>query len=94
MAHGQVLLADAEDAGALGGGPDAEVGQGQTRAVEHVAQAPDLILLVVKQGLEYEADHKDDSGRVLECGNNYAIHIYLSVVARSFDTCTCSPRNS
>ena len=45
--HGQVLLADGEHPGALGRGPDAQVGQGQPRAVKHVAEAPDLVLLVM-----------------------------------------------
>ena len=56
MAHGQVLLADAEDAGALGGGPDAEVGEGEARAVEHVAEPPHLVLLVRKQRLQHNRD--------------------------------------
>ena len=51
--HGEVLLADAEDAGALGGGPDAEVGEGEARAVEHVAEPPHLVLLVRKQRLQH-----------------------------------------
>ena len=45
--HGQVLVTDGENSGALCRGPDAQVGQGQARAVKHVAEAPDLILLVM-----------------------------------------------
>ena len=47
VTHGQVLVADGEHPGALGRGPDAQVGQGQARAVKHVAEPPDLILLVM-----------------------------------------------
>ena len=47
VAHGQVLLADGEHPGALAGGPDAQVGQGQARAVEHVGEPADLVLLVM-----------------------------------------------
>ena len=45
--HGQVLVADGEHPGALGRRPDAQVGQGQTRAVKHVAEPSDLVLLVM-----------------------------------------------
>ena len=45
--HGQVLVTDGENSGALCRGPDAQVSQGQARAVKHVAEAPDLILLVM-----------------------------------------------
>ena len=52
VSHGQVLVADGEDLGALLGCPDAQVCQSQSSAVEYVAEASHLVLLLLQQRLE------------------------------------------
>ena len=52
VSHGQVLLTDREDLGDLLWGPDGEMAEGEAGAVEYVGESPDLVLLVLEQGLQ------------------------------------------
>ena len=49
--HGQVLLADGDDLACLLRGPDGEMRESETGAVEDVGEAPDLIFLFLQQRL-------------------------------------------